>query len=147
MKFDRNWIASHIPHQGSMCLLDEVDSWDESQIVCRTRRHLDAENPLRMDESLGICNGIEFAAQAMAVHGALLTDSADRPQAGFLTSVRDVGWHCTRLDQLETELSVKAERISGSGQNLLYHFSLYAADTLLLSGRASVMVNADDLKP
>ncbi|HAJ12631.1 MAG TPA: 3-hydroxylacyl-ACP dehydratase, partial [Comamonadaceae bacterium] len=25
---DHRWIAAHIPHQGSMCLLDEVLTWD-----------------------------------------------------------------------------------------------------------------------
>ena len=28
---DRAWIAARIPHQGSMCLLDAVESWDEQQ--------------------------------------------------------------------------------------------------------------------
>ena len=26
---DREWIESHIPHGGRMCLLEEVSSWDE----------------------------------------------------------------------------------------------------------------------
>ena len=67
---DRAWIAAHIPHQGGMCLLDRVESWTGTEIVCRTRSHLAADNPLRYQCSLGIANGIEYAAQAMAVRGA-----------------------------------------------------------------------------
>ncbi|MGA2366137.1 MAG: 3-hydroxylacyl-ACP dehydratase, partial [Steroidobacteraceae bacterium] len=28
MRPDRAWIVAHIPHQGRMCLLDQVLSWD-----------------------------------------------------------------------------------------------------------------------
>jgi hypothetical protein len=46
------------------------------------------DNPLRAAGSLGVANAIEYAAQAMAVHGALLGGSDGAPQAGYLTSVR-----------------------------------------------------------
>ena len=36
---DRAWIAARIPHQGSMCLLDAVESWAEQQIVRRATSH------------------------------------------------------------------------------------------------------------
>ena len=69
---DRAWIASHIPHQGSMCLLDYVEAWDRERIRCRASSHRAADNPLRAYGRLGAACGIEYAAQAMAVHGALL---------------------------------------------------------------------------
>jgi predicted hotdog family 3-hydroxylacyl-ACP dehydratase len=143
MTIDKTWIAAHIPHQGGMCLLDRVESWDETHIVCRTASHRTADNPLRHEGSLGIANGIEYAAQAMAVHGALLAGDAPRPAAGFLTSVRNVHWHRPRLDDLDDELVVRAERLSGNEANILYQFSLHFGDALLLSGRASVMLDAD----
>lgn len=143
MILDRTWIASRIPHQGDMCLLDRVDFWNDTDIVCRTNRHRLPDNPLRTGGSLGIANGIEFAAQAMAVHGALLAGSAETPDAGFLTSVRDVQWHRARLDDIEIELTIRAQRLSGNELNILYSFSIYAGDTALLSGRASVMIDAD----
>ncbi len=143
MPIDRAWIAAHIPHQGSMCLLDRVESWSETAIVCRARSHLVAGNPLREAGNLGIVNGIEYAAQAMAVHGALLAGNDQAPAAGFLTSVRNVLWYRQRLDDVDVELSVHAERLSGNEINILYEFSLYSADTLLLSGRASVMLSAN----
>ena len=139
---DHAWIAAHIPHRGSMCLLDRVESWTGTEIVCRTRSHLAADNPLRYQCSLGIANGIEYAAQAMAVHGALLAGDDMRPAAGLLTSVRGVRWQRSRLDDLEGELTVSAERLSESGANVLYGFSLAFGDVPLLSGRASVVLDA-----
>ena len=59
-----------------MCLLDAVLDWDDARITCRATSHADPANPLRADGRLGAANGIEYAAQAMAVHGALLAKLA-----------------------------------------------------------------------
>ena len=127
-----------------MCLLDGVDFWNETEIICRAISHQTENNPLRAAGSLSITNGIEYAAQAMAVHGALLADSSETPSAGFLTSVRDVQWRRMRLDDIAGDLTVRAERISGNGNNLLYSFTIRAEDTVLMSGRASVMTDAEN---
>ncbi len=139
---DRTWIAARIPHQGSMCLLDSVLRWDESSIVCQASSHTHADHPLRAQGSLGVANGIEYAAQAMAVHGALLAGSETAPAAGFLASVRDVQWFGPRLDTLPPELHVLARRLSGDGNTLLYSFRLETAGATVLSGRASVKLDA-----
>jgi len=138
----RDWIAAHIPHQGTMCLLDAVDSWDADHIVCRTGSHRLADNPLRAAGNLGVANAIEYAAQAMAVHGALLAGEGDAPKAGYLTSVRDVRWHRAHFDDLAGELSIRADRLSGNEINVLYRFEVAAGDAVLISGRAGVMLDA-----
>ncbi|MEK9803906.1 MAG: 3-hydroxylacyl-ACP dehydratase, partial [Curvibacter sp.] len=79
---------------------------------------------------------------AMAVHGALLAGSETAPAAGFLTSVRDVQWDGTRLDSLGPALQVHAERLSGDAHTILYGFRLEADGRTVLSGRASVMLDA-----
>jgi predicted hotdog family 3-hydroxylacyl-ACP dehydratase len=141
---DKEWIAAHIPHQGSMCLLDRVKLWDETGITCLAGSHRLMDNPLRTAGILGITNGIEYAAQAMAIHGALLAGSDKTPNAGFLTSVRDVQWHRARLNDIKDDLTIRAERISGNEGNILYRFDIQAAGDVLLSGRASVMTNAEN---
>ena len=50
---DRATIAHLIPHAGSMCLLDEVLSWDEDTISCRSMQHRGPDNPLRQGGRLG----------------------------------------------------------------------------------------------
>jgi predicted hotdog family 3-hydroxylacyl-ACP dehydratase len=142
MKLDHEAIAARIPHRGSMCLLDAVDAWDAESIVCRTRSHLSDANPLRSDGRLGIAAGIEYAAQAMAVHGALLSGGDALPATGFLVSVRDVNWQRSRLDDLASDLVVRAMRISGNAANILYAFSVLADGATLLTGRAAVITDA-----
>ncbi|WP_153117036.1 3-hydroxylacyl-ACP dehydratase [Rhodocyclus tenuis] len=139
---DRAWIAARIPHAGDMCLLDAVDQWSADAIVCRASSHRLPNNPLRAGGQLGITAGIEYAAQAMAVHGALLAGSDTAPAAGYLVSVRDVHWQHPRLDDRAGDLEVSAERLSGNGTNVLYRFSLCADDEVLLSGRAGVILDA-----
>ena len=58
-------IASLIPHAGSMCLLDAVDTYDQQRIVCSASSHRATHNPLRHADQLSIQTGIEYAAQAV----------------------------------------------------------------------------------
>lgn len=139
---DHAWIAARIPHHGNMCLLDAVLQWDADSIVCRASSHTAVDHPLRAEGTLGVANGIEYAAQAMAVHGALLAGSDAAPAAGYLTSVRDVRWSVPRLDTLGPELQVQAQRLSGDSNTILYSFQVQAGGQTVLSGRASVMLSA-----
>jgi predicted hotdog family 3-hydroxylacyl-ACP dehydratase len=132
---DHAWIAAHIPHQGNMCLLDRVEAWSAQDIVCLASSHRDPANPLRAEGRLGAANGIEYAAQAMAIHGALLAGSDEPPRQGYLTSVRSVQVHVARLDDLAGELRIEAERLSGDGNHILYQFSLSHAGRCLIAGR------------
>jgi len=143
---DHAWIERHIPHQGRMCLLDRVESWNEERIECRASSHRAADNPLRASGQLGAACGIEYAAQAMAVHGALLAPSGtSRPQVGYLVSVRGARLHVSRLDDLAADLSIEASCLTRSENNVLYQFSVSAAGRLLLDGRAAVVLDAEAL--
>lgn len=155
MPLDRLWIEQHIPHKGRMCLLDEVLSWDAARIRCRSATHRAADNPLRSHGRLGAACGIEYAAQAMAVHGALVAASAPLertvssavrssigPAVGYLASVRNVVLCVARLDELEADLIACAERITGDGRTVLYEFSVSNAGQPVVSGRASIVFDA-----
>ena len=140
---DRNWIAAHIPHQGSMCLLDSVESWNQEKILCYASSHRATDNPLRSHGQLGIACGIEYAAQAMAVHGALLAPADDSPpRAGYLVSVRGVNMLVSHLDDIAGDLMIEAACIMTGENNMLYQFSVHADDKLLLTGRAAVVIDA-----
>lgn len=145
MKLDRDWIAARIPHQGSMCLLDAVTEWSEAAIRCTAASHRSPTNPLQAEGRLGAACGIEYAAQAMAIHGALLGAPDSRPRRGFLASVRNVDFWVERLDDVADDLDVVAERFAGDDNNVLYQFSVRAGDRLLLAGRAAVVLNGESL--
>lgn len=150
--WNQSWIAAHIPHQGSMCLLNHVVSWDAERLTCVAVSHMDSDNPLRAHDRLGAAAGIEYAAQAMAVHGALrATLSAgngqlvpDVPKVGFLASVRGATLHVARLDDLQCPLQIEVVCIHSAANTILYQFtvSAHANSQLLLEGRATVIVNA-----
>lgn len=131
-----------------MCLLDHVEAWDEQRIRCRASSHRAADNPLRAYGRLGAACGIEYAAQAMAVHGALLAPpDATGARPGYLVSVRGARLHVPRLDDIAADLLVEAVCITRSESNVVYQFSVSAAGRLLLDGRAAAVLDADALKP
>lgn len=143
-------ILRRIPHQGSMCLLDSVSAWDQQQIFCESASHLSASNPLRAHGRLGAACGIEYAAQAMAIHGALVAQSplpaggepAGSPRGGYLVSVRGVTLHVEWLDDLKTALAIHASRVMGDENTIVYEFTIHAGPLPVLSGRAVVMLAA-----
>jgi predicted hotdog family 3-hydroxylacyl-ACP dehydratase len=147
MLLNYDWIAAHIPHQGSMCLLDSVNSWDAQQARCLANNHRDANNPLRAHGRLSSACGIEYAAQVMAVHGALLAPEQALPRLGYLASVRGVKLHVPRLDDIEEPLVIDVKRFSGDGNNILYDFIVYGGVRALLEGRATVVTNAERIAP
>lgn len=127
-----------------MCLLDHVKSWDQTQISCMATSHRNHDNPLRTEAQLGIVCGIEYAAQAMAVHGALLAPAnSSSPKIGYLVSVRGVTLHAARLDTIEADLQVNATCIMANAGNMLYEFMVSASGEQLLQGRAAVMQVSD----
>lgn len=133
-----------------MCLLERVSAWDAQQIRCEASSHRDSNNPLRAHGRLGAACGIEYAAQAMAVHGALLAESgagaaSQGPTLGYLASVRGVTLQVDRLDDLSDALSIHAERLSGDSTTILYSFTVHAGRRLLLGGRAAVILDAQGL--
>ncbi len=145
-QIDKKWIEAHVPHQGSMCLLEGVTHWSEQSITCSSATHQLASNPLRVSSRLNAACGIEYAAQAMAVHGALLAPPGQsRPRAGFLVSVRGCQIHCKYLDDFKLALTINAKCVNKSVDNLLYTFTVQAERTVLLEGRAAVMINSDSL--
>lgn len=139
---DRAWIARHIPHHGAMCLLDEVLDWDANRARCLSRAHRSPTNPLRSRGQLSTICGIEFAAQAMAVHGALLApDAPAGRRAGRLVSLRGIEQCAARLDTIENDLVAVVSRIAGDDVTVAYDFSLEAGSRALLTGRAIIVID------
>jgi predicted hotdog family 3-hydroxylacyl-ACP dehydratase len=142
MPLRRGWIEAHIPHQGRMCLIDEVREWNRERIRCASGGHRAPDHPLRAHGRLGAVCGVEIAAQAMAVHAALMASRSDaKPSGGLLASLRAVRMHVARLDDVQTELICDAVRVAGDGSTALYEFELHAEARRLLSGRAAVVID------
>lgn len=148
MLVSREQLASLIPHSGAMCLLDGVLQWDARRIVCVSESHRAGDNPLRAQGELPAVCGVEYAAQAMAVHGGLAGKAAvGGPRAGYLASLRDLECRRRRLDDLPGALVVEAEQLAGDGAHVIYRFRLRVGETEVLSGQALVMLDAPEIAP
>jgi predicted hotdog family 3-hydroxylacyl-ACP dehydratase len=143
-------IAVLIPHSGSMCLLATMQVWDPQKVVCTATNHRDLDHPLRTRSGLLAPAAIEYAAQAMALHGALIGAAAGTPATpGYLASARGVRLQVLRLDDLPVpseagapdELRITATRQAGDAHQILYSFSVSHAGRTVADGRAAVVLN------
>ena len=151
-------LSALIPHAGDMCLLDAVEEWTPDGIRCTTRTHLAPSHPLRRHGQLAAVHLVEYAAQAVAAHGALRT-RLDRsksetnrngmdlaglllqpsdPQPGMLGVLRDIRLFATRVDTLHGALTVAASRRLGRADGLVYDFAVTHEQTLLCDGRVVI---------
>ena len=146
----RDGIAALIPHSGTMCLLARLEAWDLQHIVCTATNHRDIGHPLRTRRGVLAPAAIEYAAQAMALHGALVGQAAGMPATpGYLASARGVYLHVLRLDDLPIpadasapdELRIEAIRQAGDARQILYAFTVSHAGRRVAQGRAAVVLN------
>lgn len=139
---DNAAIARLIPHQGAMCLLARLVDWDATRITCSANNHREPKHPLRSASGLLAPAAIEYAAQAMALHGALCgqaTGTVATP--GYLASARGVQLHRLRLDDLDGDLAVEAIRQAGDDRQILYQFKVSHGGEPVAEGRATVVLN------
>ena len=130
-------IAARIPHAGRMCLLDRVLDWDAGHIRCASESHRAADHPLRERGGLPVWAAIEYAAQAAAVHAALLQPAA-RPRLGVLGRLRNVRPGCEWLDRIASELLVEATLTHGDPSGAIYAFEARGDGRQLLQGQLTI---------
>jgi predicted hotdog family 3-hydroxylacyl-ACP dehydratase len=130
-----------------MCLLERVLEWDAAGIRCAAVSHLRDDNPLRSGPCLPVWAGIEYAAQAAAVHGALAAGRGES-RRGVLAALREVKAARARLDDVQGELLVEATRLHDDAAGGIYRFSLSDGGEpgreVLLSGRFTLIFAAQD---
>jgi predicted hotdog family 3-hydroxylacyl-ACP dehydratase len=135
-------IAARVPHHGTMCLLHVLHESSDTHVLCSTTSHRATDNPLRSASGLLSCNAIEYAAQAMALHGAMTAAADGPPRGGRLASVRSVKLHVSRLDTIDGPMFVHAERLAGDAGQAMYQFTLRdERQHTLVQGRATVLLN------
>lgn len=143
MRMSRIEIERVIPHAGAMCLLDGIVDLDEMRVRAVSSTHHDPHNPLRVDGRLHALSGIEYAAQAMAVHGAFSGKTTSKPRTGYLVALRYVACSERWLDAHDGELVIEAELQMGDGGLVIYGFAVRAGGTEILHGQATVVLDVD----
>ncbi len=134
-------VAALIPHAGAMRLIDHVVSAAGEEVACTARTHLSPDNPLRVNGALPASAAIEYAAQAMAVHAALLRGGP--PRRGFLVVASGVTWTADRLDQTDSTLEIHATRLASTGLGAQYSFRVSAGPDVEVTGTLTLSLEAD----
>lgn len=134
----REQVAALVPHQGTMCLLDEVQEVTDDSVRCLSRSYASPDNPLRRQGRLAAVMLCEYGAQAMAVHGGIRAHAAGRrPPSGWLVALREVELNVDRVE-VAGALEVVARRLAASDTAWQYEFAVTQAGHLLARGRATV---------
>ncbi len=137
MLLSREQIQEMIPHGASMSMLDEVVAWDRSGIHCRSRV-LAADNAMwpegRDGGDLPSTLLVEYAAQAAAVHAALLSTGLGEAGSAYLGSLKNLDiLQATTSGSSPLEIHGQCEMSGPAGA--IYPFTVSQNDVLLIQGR------------
>jgi predicted hotdog family 3-hydroxylacyl-ACP dehydratase len=144
--FNNSKLCELIPHSGKMCLIDSVKKWDDESIICVTQTHRNHNNPLLSSGTLPVSALIEYGAQAMAIHGALVADKlGEKMQEGYLAALKDVNFfNNLEINKITSPLIIQATRKFVSQGNMIYEFLVTSEGDNLISGRATVVAIFND---
>ncbi len=135
-KINKPEIEKLIPHAGKMCLIDQVECWNQDTIICHSLTHLHPDNPLQMNNQLSSIHLLEYGAQSIAIHGGLLR-KAKMP--GFLAAIRHAEFFIDRIDNLDTEIIINTKAEVKTDAGAVYEFIISTNKKILLTSRATVI--------
>lgn len=136
-----NPFALLLPHAGSAVMLDELVRWEDLTIHARTSTHRSPGNPLRHAGRLASVHLVEYGAQAMAAHGALLARAAGgKAASALLVAVRQFEATQSFIDDLEAPLDVTARQLLAAPTGWQYEFEVSHAGQRIASGRVAALV-------
>ena len=129
-------IERLVPHAGAMCLLERVVQWDASHIVCEAASP-GADHPLALAAGVPVVAAVEYAAQAAALHAALL-DRRLEARGGRLAKLSGVVLSEGLLDAGSGALTIRADLLARSDAGCTYDFAVHDARGCRAHGRLLV---------
>ncbi len=143
-------ICQLLPHTGNMCLIDHLLSWDNTQLIAQTESHLKQDNPLRQGNTINSIIGIEYAAQTMALHTALLFQKQETQEqeaqknSGYLATIRNIQINAEKLNislsDIAQPLIISVYLLMSDTQGYCYKFNISTNDVTLLSGQLTIFL-------
>jgi len=131
----RSDIARLIPHSGSMCLLDSVAHFTEEEIVCTSTSHRDRKNPLCEAGEIPVLALVEYAAQAAAVHAALVGAGIGDERIALLGAVKDIVFDNGSVSSRIAQLQIAATALLQTTDGAVYRFTVEGDGEALVTGR------------
>ncbi len=139
---DSQTIKTLIPHGEQMSLIDAVEFWDDARIQCTTKSHQSPLNPLLDNGQLKSVLLIEYAAQAMAIHGALLHRSlaseqktAKQQKLQVIGSVKNLNIHVDTFQSYTQIINIEATRLMTNETGAIYTFTASAGTTPIIDAK------------
>lgn len=132
-------IAHLLPHGGDMVLIDRLVAFDDLNVHCRAVIDDTATHPLAAAGRLPAIVLVEYAAQAMAVHGGLFASAGENPRAGMLVALGRLDLACEYLET-RCELDIHAKRLCGDDYGQIYSFLVSTHDRVLAEGQVTIMI-------
>jgi predicted hotdog family 3-hydroxylacyl-ACP dehydratase len=114
-------------------MLDEVTGWDDEQIQCRSTQFASDHNPLFEGGRLETVLLIEYAAQAAAIHAALLQSELGKPRPAYIGAVKNIELLQAVDNTLAIEISAHCLLNNSSGA--IYEFVATQDNCALIKGR------------
>ena len=134
MLLNRAQIAALIPHGNAMCMLDEVVSWSAEQIHCRSCDFANSDNPLFENGQLETVLLLEYAAQAAAVHAALLQSTLGESRPAYIGAVKNVELLKPVSDNY-TAIEIEAHCLLNNSSGAIYEVVAQQHGDILIRGR------------
>ena len=130
MILDRKTISDYLPHGDAAILIDSIEVFEGTSIVCASSRHHDLDNPFRVSTDEGsflpASAILEFAAQTAALHATMklaqLSDAS--PRQATIAKISKTRWGTRNLDTVEGKLHIGATCVSRLDGAALYDFSV-----------------------
>lgn len=148
---DRETLQQFLPHRGPMLLLDRVEGWNESAILCTASSHNAADNPLRVSGRVSTVHAMEYGAQAAAIHLFVTAAAGNGEDAAsaipapdqivFLGVVRDFDLIHPYLDGgPESLLHIESRVVSVAPRIFQYQVNVKRDDEPVAQGVISLIV-------
>jgi predicted hotdog family 3-hydroxylacyl-ACP dehydratase len=143
MHLNHSDIAQRLPHAGNMCLLDSVIQYNKLSLTALATSHLAKDNPLRLDNKIAAINGVEYAAQAMAIHASLMTpplpETNNKPM-GYLATVRNIAIISAYLPESTSPINITVTQLMSDVHGFTYEFQLSCDQALVISGKITIFL-------
>ena len=133
INFTADKIAALIPHGKGMSMISEIVSWDANTIHCRSNRLAEASNPLCENGELSSIVLVEYAAQAAAIHGALLNSALGEQRPAYIGAVKNIELFMQQANNRES-IDIHADCLMNNGAGAIYEVAIQQ-QTMLLRGK------------
>ncbi len=129
-------ISNLLPHSGEMVFIDRIVDWGDEFLKGAVRGDFLERNPLLVNGRMPALCCIEICAQAMALHGALISDEAAR--GGLLASLRNIKIHSRFLASEEAACTAEVHLIMKTAKSCAYEFCFMSDQDRVVEGQAGV---------